>query len=84
MKRESVLCSKIPILPSIREVKVVHDKELSGIPIVDLIRMKLNSYRLVDQVHIKAMEAAGLVTFDVESTLTPKLAARLKHVRETD
>jgi hypothetical protein len=65
-------------------IKVVHRKEVLVISIADLIRMKLNSYRLVDMVHIQSMQAAGLVTIDIENTLTPKLAARLKHIREND
>ena len=65
-------------------VKVVHEKEIWVIPIVDLIRMKLNSYRRVDQVHVKTLEAAGLVTGDVENTLTAELAARLKYIRGTE
>ena len=65
-------------------VKVVHEKEVLVIPILDLIRMKLNSYRRVDQVHVKTLEAADLVTGDVENTLTAELAARLKYIRETE
>ena len=70
-----------PIEP---EIKNVHGKDVLVIPIVDLIRMKLSSYRLKDQVHIKTMDAAGLITSDAETTLIPELAARLKHVRETE
>ncbi len=64
--------------------KYFHGKTVLVIPIADLLRMKLSSYRLKDQVHVKAMEAAGLITPDAESALTPELAARLKHVRETE
>jgi arginase family enzyme len=46
--------------------------------------MKLISNRLVDQVHVKTMDVVGLVTPDVDKTLTPELAARLKHIRETE
>ena len=70
-----------PIEP---ERKQIHGKEVMVIPVVDLVRMKLTSFRLKDQVHIKALEAAGLVTPTVENALTPELAARLKHVRETE
>jgi hypothetical protein len=54
------------------------------IALVDLVRMKLSAYRLKDQVHVKALDAAGLITPAVEATLTPELAARLEHVRETE
>ena len=70
-----------PIKPALKHV---HGKEVSVISIVDLIRMKLSAYRLKDQVHIKAMDAAGLITFDIENTLIPELAARLKNIRETE
>ena len=70
-----------PIRP---DLKRVHGKDVLVIPILDLIRMKLSSNRLKDQVHIKSMDAAGLITSDAEATLTPELAARLKHVRETE
>lgn len=58
-------------------------KDVSIIPVPDLVQMKLSSYRLKDQVHIKAMDAAGLITPDVERCLTLELAARLEHVRAT-
>ena len=70
-----------PIRP---DLKHVHGKDVLVIPILDLIRMKLSSNRLKDQVHIKSMDAAGLITSGAEATLTPELAARLKHVRETE
>ncbi len=70
-----------PIRP---DRKHVHGKDVQVIPLVDLIRMKLSSNRLKDQVHIQSMDTAGLITSDVEHTLTPELAARLKHVRETE
>jgi hypothetical protein len=54
------------------------------IPVADLLRMKLTSFRLKDQVHIKQMDAAGLLTPEVDKTLTAELAARLKQVRETE
>jgi len=70
-----------PIKPS---HKHVHGKDVLVIPVVDLVRMKLSSYRLKDQVHIKTLDAVGLITDDIEKTLTPELAARLRHVRATE
>ena len=70
-----------PIRP---DLKHVHGKDVLVIPLLHLIRMKLSSNRLKDQVHIKSMDAAGLITSGAEATLTPELAARLKHVRETE
>jgi hypothetical protein len=39
---------------------------------------------LKDQVHIKSMDAAGLITPEVEAKLAPELSVRLKNVRETE
>jgi hypothetical protein len=46
--------------------------------------MKLSSFRLKDQVHVKSMDAAGLVTREVEAKLPAVLLTRLQHVRETE
>jgi hypothetical protein len=46
--------------------------------------MKLSSWRLKDQVHVQVMDAAGLITPAVQSSLTESLQARLQHVRETE
>jgi hypothetical protein len=70
-----------PIAP---EKKQIHGGEVMVIPVADLVRMKLSSYRLKDQVHIKSMDAAGLITPEVEAKLPAELSARLQHVRETE
>lgn len=54
------------------------------IPVVDLVRMKLCSYRDKDRVHVRGMEAAGLITEEVERELGDELRARLRHIRETE
>lgn len=64
--------------------KRIQGKEVPVIGVADLLRMKLTSFRLKDQVHVKTMDAAGLITKDVEGALPPDLAARLKQVRETE
>jgi hypothetical protein len=51
------------------------------IPIVDLIRMKLTSFRLKDGAHIIDMDEAGLITPEIEAALTPLLRARLAEAR---
>ena len=66
------------------ERKHIHGRDVLVIPVADLLRMKLTSFRLKNQVHIKTLDAAGLITFEVEKKLPPVLAARLKHVRETE
>jgi hypothetical protein len=70
-----------PIAP---EKKRIHGGEVMVIPVRDLVRMKLSSFRLKDQVHIKSMDAAGLITAEVEATLPAELSTRLQHVRETE
>src|SRR6185436_12674519 len=52
-----------PIEP---ERKQIHGKEVMVIPLTDLVRMKLSSFRDKDRVHVRSMDAAGLITPDVE------------------
>jgi len=66
------------------ENKRILGQDVSVIPVPDLVRMKLTSFRLEDQVHIKALEAAGLITSEAETQLTPELRMRLTQVRQTE
>jgi len=50
-------------------------------PVADLVHMKLTSFRLKDQVHIQDLDHAGLITPEIEQTLSDPLLARLKEVR---
>lgn len=61
--------------------KMIRGKEVMVVPIADLVRMKLTTFRLKDQVHIQALDRAGLVTPDIENQLRPELADRLEHIR---
>jgi len=70
-----------PIAP---EKKRIQGREAMVIPLSDLVRMKLSAFRLKDQVHIQVMDAAGLITPEVEERLDGELRSRLQHVRETD
>jgi hypothetical protein len=82
---EKVRQNQVMLNPPIEpDVKQIYGEEVMVIALADLIRMKLTSYRLKDQVHVKAMDAAGLITAEIESTLSPELVVRLKHVRETE
>jgi hypothetical protein len=74
----------VPAPPIEPERKHIHGKEVMVIPVADLVRMKLTSNRDKDRVHIRSMDAAGLITHDVEIRLTPELLSRLKHIRETE
>lgn len=53
-------------------------------PVVDLVRMKLTSFRLKDQVHIQDLDAVGLITPEIEQTLSAPLRARLAEVRSKE
>ena len=54
------------------------------IPVADLLRMKLSSFRDKDRVDVRSMDAVGLVTREVEEKLPGELMERLRVVRETE
>jgi hypothetical protein len=56
-------------------------KELRLIPLEDLVRMKLTSFRASDEAHLKDLDEAGLITAEIEAGLSPILAVRLAQVR---
>jgi hypothetical protein len=58
--------------------------EVFIILVADLVQMKLSAYRDKDRVHIRSMDAAGLITAEVEKSLPVELQARLRHIRETE
>ena len=70
-----------PITP---ERKYILGEEVFVAPVADLVTMRLSSYRDKDRVHIRSMDAAALITLEVESELTPMLLERLRHIRETE
>ncbi len=53
-------------------------------PVVDLVRMKLTSFRLKDKVHIQDPDSVGLITPEIESSLSDPLHQRLQEVRATE
>lgn len=53
-------------------------------PVDDLVRMKLTSFRLRDRVHLKDLDATGLITPQVEAPLPPALRERLRQVRQEE
>jgi hypothetical protein len=50
-------------------------------PVPDLVRMKLTSFRLKDQVHIQDMDEVGLITPEIAAGLPDVLRERLARVR---
>jgi hypothetical protein len=81
---EEVRPNQTPNPPLAPERITIYGKEVSIIPVADLVRMKLNSYRDKDRVHVRAMDAVGLITPDVERALPADLHSRLQHVRTTE
>jgi hypothetical protein len=81
---EKVRPNQTPNPPLAPEPITLYGKEVSIIPVVDLVRMKLNSYRDKDRVHVRAMDAVGLITPGVERALPADLYSRLQHVRATE
>ena len=62
---------------------VRYENGISIIPVADLVKMKLTSFRLKDRVHIQDLDSVGLITTQVEAKLSPLLQARLREVRAT-
>ena len=53
-------------------------------PVEELLRMKLTSFRLKDRVHVKDMDEVHLITPEMEASLHPLLRERLAHIRATE
>jgi hypothetical protein len=51
------------------------------IPVADLVRMKLTSFRTHDETHLKDLDQAGFITPETEAGLSPILAERLARLR---
>jgi hypothetical protein len=65
-----------PELGPLREVRGVR-----VIPLADLVRMKLTSFRAKDEAHLKDLDDAGLIAPEIEAGLSPTLRQRLEQVR---
>jgi hypothetical protein len=50
-------------------------------PVADLVKMKLTSFRMKDQLHLKDLDSAHLITPDIEASLPEALVRRLGEVR---
>jgi hypothetical protein len=62
-------------------------RTLQGIPVVslaDLVTMKLTSFRIKDEMHVKDLDEQGLITPDLEAGLSPLLLEHLAQVRARD
>ena len=66
------------------DVEPVRTTKLHGIriaPVDSLIRMKLSSFRLQDQMHLKDLDEAGVITPDIVASLSQIHRQRLEQVR---
>jgi hypothetical protein len=61
--------------PAIGPCRVLHGVRL--VPLADLVRMKLTSFRSKDETHLKDLDEAGLITPEIEAGLSETLIARL-------
>ena len=52
------------------------------IPLADLVRMKLTSFRAKDEAHIKDLDEARLITPEIEASLPLELTRRLAQTRQ--
>ncbi len=82
---EKVKLSQLFPNPSIAPERILlKGQEVWVIPVPDLVRMKLSANRDKDRVHIRSLDAAGLITPEIMRGLSPALQARLRLVRETE
>ena len=64
------------------ENKQLFDITIPVAPLMDLIRMKLNSLRPKDVIHLETLDDVGLITPVIERELSPVLQERLKEARK--
>jgi hypothetical protein len=65
-------------------VPVVARQGLLLAPVADLVRMKLTSFRIKDKTHIIDMDSVGLITPEIENSLSEPLRRRLQQVRDEE
>jgi len=75
--------SVVHIVESENSEPVVTEEGVLLAPVADLVRMKLTSFRLRDQVHIQDLDSVRLITREIEESLQPALRERLAQVRRS-
>src|SRR6185369_16467779 len=80
---EKVRPEYLEAVPSFSEATPTSEGILIA-PVIDLVHMKLTSFRLKDQVHIQDMDSVGLITPEIENSLSAALRERLKQVRASE
>src|SRR5260370_15874126 len=76
---EKVKANYLEAVPDIGPCRVLRGVRL--VPLGDLVRMKLTSFRSKDETHLKDLDDAGLITPEIEADLSEALLARLPQVR---
>ncbi len=66
------------------ERKMIKGQGVWVIPVTELVQMKLSANRDKDRVHIRSLDAAGLISPEIERGLPETLRARLQQVRGTE
>jgi hypothetical protein len=81
--REKVRPDYLEAVPDFSPPTVTPQRFLLA-PVIDLVRMQLTSYRLIDKVYLIDMDSVGLITPEIENTLPEVLRLRLERVREEE
>jgi hypothetical protein len=79
---EKVRPEYLAATPTLGPPKLVRGFRL--IPLADLVRMKLTSFRLKDQAHLKDLDDAGLISREIAESLSAELANRLVTIKQHD
>jgi hypothetical protein len=79
---ERVYPGDLEPVPTMSE-PVMSEEGFALVAVADLVRMKLISFRLKDKVHIQDLDGVGLITPEIEESLSPPLRERLREVRAT-
>lgn len=56
-------------------------QDIPVVPVADLVKMKLTSFRAADEAHINDLDLQGLITPGIEAGLSPLLRERLAQAR---
>ena len=82
---ERVKQTQLEAHPAIRPVRAgLHGQDFLVVPVVALVSMKLSSCRDKDRLHVRGMDAAGLISKEVEHGLSEDMQSRLRHIRDTE
>jgi hypothetical protein len=76
---EKVKANSLEPTPGLGTARTIQGVRL--IPLADLLRMKLTSFRAKDEAHVKDLDEAGLITPEIEATLSDALRERLALAR---